>query len=278
MDSVDIAAALLSAVLHASWNAAIKASSRAQQAMTAQMVLSALIVLPGLLWSGLPPVAAWPWIAATTVMNVVTVGALLRAYERAGFGIAYPVVRAVAVLLVVPLAALVAGDRPGAAAAIGVLIIALALSTLAWDAARDKSLALGALGWALVAGLVTAGYILCDVRGVRAAGSPWSYGFTVSLTNALAMCWRARRDGAPWRQVSAEWRIALPAAVASATSYLLILWVWSHAPVAPAAALRDTSALFAILIAVIFLHEPFTRRRVVAVLLAAAAVPLLRLG
>jgi drug/metabolite transporter (DMT)-like permease len=211
-------------------------------------------------------------------MNVITVAALLRAYERAGFGVAYPVVRAVAVLLVVPLAALIAGDRPSLGASVGVLIIALALGILAWDAARDRGFALAALGWALIAGLVTAGYILCDVRGVRAAGSPWSYGFVVSLTNALAMCWRARHDGAPWRQVRAEWHIALPAAFASATSYLLILWVWSHAPVAPAAALRDTSALFAILIAVIFLREPFTRRRVVAVLLAAAAVPLLRVG
>jgi drug/metabolite transporter (DMT)-like permease len=61
-------------------------------------------------------------------------------------------------------------------------------------------------------------------------------------------------------------------------SYLLILWIWSHAPVAPAAALRDTSAVFAILIAVVWLKEPFTRTRIVAVLLAAAAVPLLRLG
>jgi drug/metabolite transporter (DMT)-like permease len=78
--------------------------------------------------------------------------------------------------------------------------------------------------------------------------------------------------------VKAEWRVALPAAFASAASYLLILWVWSHAPVAPAAALRDTSALFAILIAVIFLKEPFTVRRAAAVALAAAAVPLLRLG
>jgi drug/metabolite transporter (DMT)-like permease len=278
MDGADVAAALASALLHASWNAAVKASARPAQTMTVQMVLSALIVLPGLLWTGLPDKAAWPWIAATTLMNVITVSALLRAYERAGFGVAYPVVRAVAVLLVVPLAALVAGGWPGPGAGVGVLIIALALGTLAWDAARDRGFALSALAWALVAGLVTAGYILCDVRGVRAAGSPWSYGFVVSLTNALAMCWRARRDGSPWRQVRAEWRVALPAAFASATSYLLILWVWSHAPVAPAAALRDTSALFAILIAVVFLKEPFTLRRVVAVLLAAGAVPLLRLG
>ena len=61
-------------------------------------------------------------------------------------------------------------------------------------------------------------------------------------------------------------------------SYLLILWVWSHAPIAPAAALRDTSAIFAILIAVFWLKEPFTPTRAAAVLLAAAAIPQLRFG
>jgi drug/metabolite transporter (DMT)-like permease len=61
-------------------------------------------------------------------------------------------------------------------------------------------------------------------------------------------------------------------------SYLLILWVFSLAPIAPAAALRDTSALFAIVIAALFLRERFTTVRVAAVALAAAAVPLLRLG
>ena len=54
-------------------------------------------------------------------------------------------------------------------------------------------------------------------------------------------------------------------------------WI-AGAPVAPAAALRDTSSVFAILIAVVWLKEPFTRTRILAVLLAAAAVPLLRLG
>jgi hypothetical protein len=52
-------------------------------------------------------------------------------------------------------------------------------------------------------------------------------------------------------------------AAVAVISYLLILWVWSVAPIAPAAALRDTSAAFAILIAILWLKEPFTRLRVV---------------
>jgi drug/metabolite transporter (DMT)-like permease len=42
--------------------------------------------------------------------------------------------------------------------------------------------------------------------------------------------------------------------------------------------LRDTSAIFAILIAVFWLKEALTRSRLVAILLSAAAVPLLRLS
>ena len=87
MDATDVAAALLSALLHAGWNAAVKASPDPVRAMTAQMLVSAMIVLPGLLWSGLPDSASWAWIAASTTMNVVTVSALLRAYALGGFGI-----------------------------------------------------------------------------------------------------------------------------------------------------------------------------------------------
>jgi drug/metabolite transporter (DMT)-like permease len=68
----------------------------------------------------------------------------------------------------------------------------------------------------------------------------------------------------------------VPTAIAAILSYLLILWVWSEGPIAPAAALRDTSAVFALLIAILWLKEPFTRTRLLAILLAAAAVPLLR--
>lgn len=278
MDALDVSAALVSAVLHAGWNAAVKASPDPTRAMTAQMLMAALFVIPGLLWIGLPAVESWPWIVASTTMNVLTVMALLRAYELGGFGVVYPVNRAVAVLLVVPLVALFAGGWPGAAALGGIAVIAMALALLAVDTLRDRGLPLKALGWTLAAGLGTAAYILCDARGVRASGSPLAYGFLVSITNAAAMCWRQRAAGPPWAHLRDQWRLAVPAAVASTASYLLILWVWGHAPIAPAAALRDTSAVFALLIAVVWLKEPFTRTRVAAVLLAAAAVPLLRLG
>jgi drug/metabolite transporter (DMT)-like permease len=176
------------------------------------------------------------------------------------------------------LAAGIAGERLGPAALGGILILVAALGVLAWDAARDRVVTVRALAWTLAAGVGTAAYIMCDAQGVRAAGSPWAYGFAVSITNAAAMCWRQRRAGPPWRQLQGFWALGLSTAAAAVVSYLLILWVWSLAPIAPAAALRDTSAVFALLIAVLWLREPFTATRIAAVLLAATAVPLLRLG
>jgi drug/metabolite transporter (DMT)-like permease len=278
MEVTYVAAALLSALLHASWNAAVKASARPTEAMAAQMLMSALLVVPGLLWTGLPPQASWPWLGASTLMNLVTVTALLRAYELGGFGVVYPVVRAVSVLLVVPMAAYLVGDRLGLGAIAGVALVALSLGILAFGARRGHAFTPRALSWTLIAGLATAAYVMCDARGVRLAGTAWAYGFAVSVANAAAMSWRHRRIGAPWRLLKSQFAIAVPTAVAAVASYLLILWVWTRAPIAPASALRDTSAVFALVIAVVWLKEPFTRSRLFAVLMAAAAVPLLRLG
>jgi len=276
MDLTQVGAALLSALLHAGWNAAVKASPRTNEAMTAQMVVSAAISVPGLVWSGVPAPASWIWIAASTALNLVTVTALLRAYDLVGFGMVYPVVRALSVLLVVPLAAALSGERLGASGLIGIALVSSSLLLLARGDAGGHAVPRAAFGWIGLAGVATAAYVTCDAQGVRHAGSPCAYGFLVSITNAIAMWGKQSAVANPWRMVTGHLTVGVPAAAASMASYLLILWVWSGAPIAPAAALRDTSAIFAILIAVVWLREPFTRLRLLAVALSAAAVPLLR--
>lgn len=248
-------AVLLSALLHAGWNAAVKAAARPAETMTAQMLLGGAMVLPALFWSGLPAMASWPWILASTLSNTVTVAALLRAYALGGFGVVYPVVRAMSVLLVVPLAAFLAGDRLGLGALAGIFLIVASLGLLGYSAGRDASFRVGAMVWTGIAGLSTAVYVLCDAQGVRASGSAMAYGFVVSIGNAAGMSWRLRNTGSPLLIMRRNWRLG-----------------------APAAALRDTSAVFAILIAAIWLRERFTVPRLIAVALATIAVPLLRLA
>lgn len=103
-----------------------------------------------------------------------------------------------------------------------------------------------------------------------------AYGFMVSATNAAAMFAFQGVATRNWRGVLHYAAFAVPTALASTVSYLLILYVWAYAPVAPASALRDTSSIFAIVIAVVWLREPFSVPRLAAIVLSAAAIPLLR--
>ncbi len=278
MDTIYVAAALLSAILHAGWNAVVKSSARPAEAMSAQMMLSAVLSLPAFLVFGFPASESWPWIAGSTVFSMIAVQSLLKGYESGGFGVVYPVSRAVSVLAVVPLSVLIIGEKIGPGAIAGVGLIALSFVVLALGARADRGLPLKALLWTFLAGIGGAGFVMCDSNGVRVSGSSIAYGLVLAVTNALAMSWRQRHIGSPVAIIKRNWKAGLPCALAAMASYLLIIWVWKNAPVAPAAALRDTSAIFAIIIAVLWLREPTTPARLVAVLLAAAAVPLIRLG
>ena len=276
MDALLVAAALLSAALHAGWNAAVKATPRPTEAMAGQMIMAAVFAVPVLFWTGLPELGGFKWIALSTTVNVFTVATMLKAYEVARYGVVYPVGRAVSVLLVVPMAALLLGERIGPLAIAGVGMIALSLGLLAAGARSDRGLPLRGLAWTVASGVCIALYVMCDAQGVRGAGSALAYGCVASVSNGVVMAFRQRRLGSPWRLVTGFPLVTTLSGVASMASYLLILWVWDQGPIAPGAALRDTSAVFALLIAVFWLKEPFDRLRVAAVLLAAAAVPLLR--
>jgi multidrug transporter EmrE-like cation transporter len=277
MDILHVFAALVSALLHAGWNAAVKASPQPRHAMAAQLVVSGLIALPGLAFTGLPARASWIWIAMSVTLNLIALTALLRAYALIGFGAAYPVVRAISVVLVVPLAAHLSGEAMSPSGFAGVALISASLLLLALGNAGPNAVPRAALFWIVAAGIITAAYVTCDARGVRLAGSPLAYGFAVTFANGATMSLLALSSaGGSLRAIARHAPRAFPMAAAAVVSYLLILWVWSVAPIAPAAALRDTSAAFAILIAILWLEEPFTRLRLCAIVLSAAAVPLLR--
>jgi drug/metabolite transporter (DMT)-like permease len=276
MDGVLVAAALLSAALHAAWNAGVKASPQPTVAMTAQMLLSALLVLPVLAFTGAPAPASWPWMALSTSLSMGAVATLLRAYRHAAFGVAYPMVRASSVLLVLPLAGWLAAEWPRPLGLLGVALVSLAVLLLVRG--PERALSRPALGWMAAAAAFTAGYVVCDAQGVRRSGSPLAYGCVLAMLNALLWSSWQYRNGLRLRSLLPGWPRALGMALAATLSYWLILWVWTRAPIAPASALRDTSAIFATLIAAKVLKERIDARIASAVLLATAGTVAIRLA
>jgi hypothetical protein len=279
MDIAYVGLALVSAVLHAGWNAAVKARPVAAHAMTAQMCLAALFMLPILLVTGLPAAAALPWIIVSSAINIVALSAMLKAYSYAGFGLVYPMARALSVLLVVPGATIAFGERLGAGAIAGTLAISVALALLAAGRGGPGG-GVPSVAWAWIGltGVMSAASVLVDANGARVSGSAIAYGCCTSTLNAAVMLWRQRQAAVTIADVQREAVAMTPVAVASVVSYLLILYVFTVAPIAPASALRDTSALFAVVIAVIWLKEQLSSLQRAALALAALAIPLMRLG
>jgi len=134
-----------------------------------------------------------------------------------------------------------------------------------------------AVGYALAAGACAAAYIVCDAQGARLSPSVPGYALVVAVVNAAAFgTLHGLRRGSVVQALRVHWGLATFGSVAAIASYMLILWVWSRAPIAVGAALRDTSIVFGALIAVAVLKERLGPRRLAAVAVIASGVAALR--
>jgi phosphonate utilization associated putative membrane protein len=278
-----LAAVLFGALLHASWNALIKGGR--DKALDTALIhgLGIVVALPVLLLVGLPPRAAWPFLAASIVVHLGYYGARVGAYRHGDLGLTYPVMRGSAPLLVALASAAVVGETLSPTAWAGVLavsggVLAIGLSRSATGGQRAK-----ALRYALANAAIIALYTLIDGLGVRAAGNAASYVATLFVFEGIPylalVLWRRRTEiDATLAHMGERWKLALAGTAASFGSYAIALWAMTQAPVAMVAALRETSVLFAAALGALWLKEGFGPLRAAGTLLVVAGVMALRLA
>lgn len=278
MATIALAVALLSAVMHATWNFFLK-DSEDRLATAALMVISgAVIYLPWVYAAQGPPVEVWNHIAFGAVVHASYNVALVTAYDRLDFSVAYPMARGIAPALVAVGGWLFLGDDLGLAATFALGLVVVALIWLAWspgamsDIRRNGARESG-YHWALLTGMAIAVYTVNDAAAVRESGRALSYAVTVTAANALLLVPYAlrRRGGAALITAARSRPIALIGAAAlNIGAYALVLFAATRAPVGLVAAVRESSVVIGALAGVFILKEPFGRRR----LTGAAAVAL----
>ncbi len=274
-----VAAVLLGALLHAGWNALVKASHDKTLDTALLQLAGSLLALPLVALVGWPPAAAWPFILASVVIHVGYYTALSRAYHHGELGLTYPLMRGTAPLLVALSAALTVGETLSPLSWTGVLgvsagVLALGLTRHALDSPR-------AVAFALANAVIIATYTIVDALGVRAGGNALQYVVALYALDGwpFALLVFARRGRAAARPYTrARWHLASLGALASLASYAIALWAMTRAPVATVAALRETSVLFAALLGAWLLKEAFTLQRAAGTALILAGVVALRLG
>jgi len=270
---------LLAALMHASWNALVKASPRklfdvvAINGTSGVIAALALPVMPGIDW------ACWPWLVASVLIHLVYFAAVVGAYRFGDLSQAYPIMRGCAPMLVALLGVVLLGEQLAATTWGGVALIVSGIIAPALIAARG--IRLPGLGTAVAAGnaIVIACYTLVDGVGTRASGNAAGYGMWLFLLIAVPMtAWAAASHGRELVVYLRErWRLTVLGGALLMGSYLIALWAMTRAPVAVVAALRETSVILAAIIGTVFLKERFGGWRIPGAILVAVGIAALNL-
>lgn len=265
---------LLSAFLHALWNAILKQTRNLESSSLGILAVSMVTT-----WAAVPLLAgpAFPrpwaiaWSLAAGLFEGVYFLALTRALDRAPLGWSYTWMRGTAILLVWPASALCLGERvhPVAAVSAAVLCLGLAAMGLAPGLERKPH----SLRWALVTGVAIACYTLCYKLALTHGGQPVAvYAVSTCLSLPILVLMRVRRRGLPEGLTlpGQPWRVAA-AGLLCAGSFLLYLKALALEGAGAMTTLRNTSVVFAVLLSTALGERPTPRQWLGAALVAAGA-------
>ncbi len=272
-------AVLFGAACHAGWNTFLKIRLEPFTAMALIAIMSAIVVTPILFVLPIPPLAAWPWIAASMVFHLGYFVGLSEAYSTGDMGQVYPIARGTAPLLTAIASTLILGEAVGLKGWLGILVLVSGVFLLSLRGGRDLHFDKRAVAFALFTALMICGYSVSDGSGARTAGNAHAYTTWLFLLDGLMMLvFVLIRRGRPvFGEFASFWKEGLVGGTLSLASYWIAIWAMTVAPIPLVAALRETSVLFAAAIAVIVLKEPLQRPRVVAALMIVGGLALIRL-
>ncbi|HHT5493039.1 TPA: EamA family transporter [Klebsiella michiganensis] len=259
---------LFAALLHASWNAIVKASGDKMYAAVGVSGSASLIALVLLPFAPQPTLASVPFLAVSCALQVVYTVLVAKTYQVSDMSQTYPLMRGTAPLLVAIISVAFLGDTLSPLAWLGIGVICLAMA-FNGRASSSQGIVL-----ALTNACFIAGYTLVDGTGVRLSETALGYTLWTFFMNGFCLLgWAmiARRPQAS-RYLRQHWKKGMVGGVGTMGSYGLALWAMTQAPLAVVAALRETSILFGAVIAFILLKE-----KVVPLRIAAGAI-LLRLS
>jgi drug/metabolite transporter (DMT)-like permease len=257
MDLVVFLAVLAGAAMHAGWNALVKTGLDRTTSIFLLAFIQGAISLALLPLFALPAAVSWPWIAVSAVLHTGYKIFLIRAYAHGDLSQVYPLARGSAPLIVALFSILVLSENLTAVKFAAVCAIALGVMLMSSRLGSGEAMPRQALLYALGTALFTASYTLVDGIGAQISGT--ASGFTLwmfvgdgILMTIYALTLRGRGLFAAARGNLSS---GLAAGALSLGSYWIAIWAFTLAPIAMVAALRETSVLFAMLIAVFWLGE-----------------------
>ncbi|MBK5518881.1 DMT family transporter [Pseudomonas sp. TH10] len=254
---------LFAALLHASWNAALRGGADRLWSMTIMCVAVAIASVAIALFLEPPAKASWFYAVLSAVLHVGYNLFLVRSYKVGDLGQTYPISRGSSPVLITLAASVFAGETVGAAVMFGILLVSGGIISLAF---KGRKLAVPSLPYALGTGCFIAAYSVTDGIGVRLSGAPMAYTVWMCALWGVLMplVYVGMRDAKSLFTLRPGFMTAFIGGLVSLLAYGIVIYAMSAAPMGAVSALRETSVLFAVLIGYFFLGETLTIRKILA--------------
>jgi drug/metabolite transporter (DMT)-like permease len=279
MDLIVFFAVLAGAAMHASWNALVKTGLDRTTSIFLLAFIQGIICLVLLPLFSIPSALSWPWIAVSALLHTGYKIFLIRAYEHGDLSQVYPLARGSAPLIVALVSIFLLHENLTAAKFAAVCAIGFGVMLMSSKLGSGEAMSGKALFFALGTALFTSSYTLVDGIGAQLSGTASGFTLWMFVGDGMLMTIYALvvRGRGLLPAVRGNLVSGTAAGVLSLGSYWIAIWAFTLAPIALVAALRETSVLFAMLIAVFVLGEKTSTQRWLAAAMILAGIVLMRL-
>ncbi len=278
------AAVLVAALLHALWNSVVKSAGDKFMSSARVALWTGVVAALVSLATPAPFVASLPYVTASALIHVVYFLLVGRLYRNADLSVAYPLMRGLAPLVATAIAAVTLREVPDAVALVGVLALVIGVATMGFSGLAYGRIGRVTLVVALLNSVIIATYSVIDGEGARLAGpdaahafayNAWSDGLTAVIYLPVVLALRGKAVGPEFLRDPLRSAFA---GLAAFGGYAIVVWAMTQTSIGAVAALRECSVVFAAVIGVAFLGEPFRGARAGAALLIVGGVIALRLA
>lgn len=263
---------MFAAVLHASWNAMVKAVSDRGLVLAAVSLAHCALGLVLILTSPSPSIESWICIFLSTIIHFGYYVFLFQSYKLGDLSQVYPISRGLAPALVSFGAYIMLGETLGLMGWIGLLGVTFGIALLAFQRGPINA-PKGAIPVAAMNGVLIASYSVVDGIGVRLSDSPFGYmGWLFLLEIPVSVFILTRRYRAGIGFNPRIFMIGLAGGVAATAAYGMAIYAKSIAPLGAVSAIRESSVIIAALIGLFLLGERPWQPRIISAVIVAAGV------
>jgi drug/metabolite transporter (DMT)-like permease len=282
MHPLAIAAVLLAALTHATWNLAAKRAAGSRHFVWLYSLGSVILYAPAVAWILMTErpqfeAAHWRALLMTGVLHMGYSLTLQAGYRVSDLSLVYPLARGTGPLLSFLAATFILKEPASAVSVLGVVLVVSGILMVSGLTSEPHKAPRAGIALGMLTGVFIAGYTINDGWAVKTLMiSPFLIDFTGNLLRLGLLAPMALNDRAVLMDEARKYRIPiLIVAVLGPLGYILVLYAMKHAPIGHIAPMRELATLIGTYFGLRLLKERVTPMRLTGAALIVGGVVLL---